>query len=80
VLHSDGEGTSKLKKKVFEFIKQFIAENGYAPTVREIADGVGTCVPSTVLTYLQILKSEGYVNYVDGKSRTIRILKELEGG
>jgi repressor LexA len=67
-----------LKEKVFKFIKQFIADNGYAPTVREISKGVGQCSPSTVLSYLQALRLEGCIDYKCQKPRTIRILKELE--
>jgi SOS-response transcriptional repressor LexA len=70
-------GWSRLKEKVFKFIKQFIADNGYAPTVREIAKGI-KCVHSTVSCYLQVLKLEGYIDYKYHMPRTIVILKELE--
>jgi len=65
-----------LKEKVYRFIKQFIAENGYAPTVREIAKGVG-CVPSTVHHYLQALRYEGCIDYKPQMPRIIVILKEV---
>lgn len=67
-----------MKEKVYRFIKQFIMENNYAPTMREIAEGIG-CVPSTVHCHLQTLRLMGVVDYKDLMPRTIRILKELEG-
>ena len=66
-----------LNKKVFTFIKKYIAKNGYAPTFREIALDVG-CVLSTVHYYLQILKQQGFIDYKDRMPRTIRILKETD--
>jgi len=68
----------QLKEKVFRFIKQFIAKNRYAPTVKEIRDGTGIKSTSTAFDYLQILQRGGYIKYQTGKSRTIVILKELE--
>ena len=66
-----------MKEKVFKFIRKFIAENGYAPTFREIALDVG-CVLSSAHYYLQILKQQGFIDYKDRMPRTIRILKETD--
>lgn len=68
-----------MKEKVFRFIKQFITENGFSPTIREICKGTGIKSASTVFGYLQKLECEGYIKYQAFKSRTIVILKELEG-
>lgn len=65
-----------MKEKLLKFIKQFITENGYAPTVREIASGVGECAPSTVLSSLQALRLEGYIEYKDRMPRTIVVLEK----
>ena len=65
--------TSK-QKETYDFIKKYIENNGYSPSVREIScifdKSVGTVHPM-----LKKLKSKGYIDYVSGKARTIKILK-----
>lgn len=65
-----------MKNKMLKFIGQFIAKNGYAPTFREIAKGVGLSSTSTVTYHLCVLRNEGYINYKDSKQRTIVVLEK----
>lgn len=60
---------------IYNIIKEFINENGYAPTVREIGKLAGLNSPATVFQHLKKLKVKGYIDYIEEKSRTIRILK-----
>lgn len=63
------------QKKVFNVIKDFIKENGYAPTCREIAKIVGIKSAGDVTKYLRRLRESGYITYKDGGGRTIIILE-----
>lgn len=60
---------------VFRFIKKFIANNGYAPTVREISEGVGLST-SVVHKYTRQLRDKGIITYIDKSARTIKILED----
>ena len=62
------------QQKIYDFIKKFIAENQYAPTMREIAKGVGLKSPSTVHGHLDRMKDKGYVDFVKTSPRTLRIV------
>lgn len=61
--------------KLYNTIKNFIDENGYAPTIREL--NKITHIKSTATTHSKLvqLKKKGYISYIVGKSRTIRLLK-----
>jgi repressor LexA len=61
--------------EVLSAIKEFIKENGFAPTVREIGEIVGLSSPSSVLDNLRKLKEKGYITYIEKKSRTIKVVK-----
>lgn len=61
--------------KLYLAIKDFIKENGYAPTIRELNVITNTKSTCTVYTKLVQLKKKGYITYVENKSRTIKILK-----
>ena len=57
--------------KVLTFIKKFIVENGYPPSVREIGAGLGLSSPATVHTHLTKLEKAGCIRKTDSKFRTI---------
>ena len=41
------------------YINQYISDHGIAPTLREIADGLGLSSPGSVHRHVTILKQEG---------------------
>ncbi|MDD2786295.1 MAG: transcriptional repressor LexA [Patescibacteria group bacterium] len=49
------------QKEVLDYIIQFINDRGYAPSFREIADGLDLASPSTVHVHIQALRSRGFL-------------------
>lgn len=49
------------QKEVLDYIIQFINDRGYAPSFREIADGLALASPSTVHVHIQALRSRGFL-------------------
>lgn len=62
------------QSQIFEYIKKFILENHYPPTVREIAKGVELKSSSTVHSHLTQLKQKGYIIWRQENPRTIVIV------
>lgn len=61
-----------LKQQViYDYLLKFTAENGYPPSVREIAAAVGLKSPSTVHFHLKALEEAGAINRGTGKTRAI---------
>ena len=52
---------SPKQKEVLDFIIQFLNDRGYAPSFREIADGLNLASPSTVHVHIQALRSRGFI-------------------
>lgn len=63
------------QEQVYEIIKQFIDQNGYSPSIREIMKLMGLSSPATIHSHLCKLKEKGYITYVPDTNRTIRIIK-----
>lgn len=58
-------GTDRLTKKQAEalrFVREFVAAHEYAPSYREIADGLGVSSPATVFEHIHALKRKGYLD------------------
>jgi repressor LexA len=64
------------ERAVLEFLVQFQAKNGYAPTLREIAQATGHKSVSTIYVLIRSLVDKGYVQKVDGNSRVLKVKDE----
>lgn len=71
-----GDKMTEKQREILEIIKDFIVENGYPPTVREIGKIANLSSTSTVFVHLMNLEKGGYISMLKGKSRTIRIIKD----
>ena len=60
--------------EVLSYIKEYMDKNSYAPTVREVADGVGFKSPSSAAKYLDALEDSGYIRRRPESPRTIEIV------
>lgn len=69
---------SAKQARIYEFILSFTNENGYPPSVREIAEAVGLKSPSTVHFHLKSLEEAGVITRGAGKTRAITAVHPVE--
>jgi repressor LexA len=62
------------QKKVFIFLKNYLREKGFPPTLREIASHFGLKGPKAPQKTIAILERKGYLRRIPGGSRAIEIL------
>lgn len=65
---------SEKQQRIIDFIHRFLTENGYPPTVRDIADECRISSTSVVVYHLNILEKEGYLRRRPEVSRGIELL------
>ena len=65
--------TSNKREEILQFLTKFVAENGYAPSVREICQAVGLQSTATVHYHLNALRDAGLISMDDMKKRTISL-------
>ncbi len=68
------DGLTRRQKDVFDYLKRYISDNGYAPCVRDICDALDLKSTSTAHAHLTKLESKGYISRDPAKPRTIMIL------
>ena len=68
------EKLTERQNDILNAIKKFEAENGYPPTVREIASMVNLSSPATIHTHLTNLVNKGYLKKGSNKNRTLELL------
>jgi len=70
---------SARQKDILKFIGQFVEENGYPPTIREIGRAANISSTSVVYYNLNILQAKGYIQRNREISRGVRLLdKNME--
>ena len=68
------ETLTRKQENVLKVIKQFIAEKGYPPTVREIGNTIGLSSSATTQFHICKLAEKGYIRKDNTKNRTIELL------
>jgi repressor LexA len=66
------------KQKILDCIAHTVAERGYPPSVREIADAVGLASTSAVHHHLLALEREGLLERGSHSSRALRLTEQGE--
>ncbi len=68
---------TKKQSEILSFIKESIADQGYAPSYREIAEHFGLSSPATVHGHIQSLVEKGLARIGDdGEARSIELIEE----
>lgn len=64
--------------EVLEFLRGALREQGYVPSIREIASALGLQSTSTIHHHLTGLAERGLIRWEKGKNRAIQLLDEPE--
>jgi repressor LexA len=65
---------TKRQQEIFEYVKRYVGEHGYPPTVRDIGKAIGLTSSSTVHAHLANLEKLGLLRRDPTKPRAIEVL------
>jgi len=69
-----GSELTERQRDLLDFLKGFVREKGFPPTLREMASHFGLKGPRGPQKTLNILERKGYIRKIPGESRAIEIL------
>lgn len=72
--------TSDKAEQILEYVNQFVRENGYCPSVREIGAAVGLRSTASVSYHLRQLREKGFLAPAEGKGRKRAIVTAARPG
>lgn len=67
-------GYSQTRERIFSFIRDFIDDRGYAPTVRDILRGCRLSSTAVVQHHLNVLEREGHIQRDPSVFRSIKLI------
>lgn len=69
---------SRRQQDVYDFVRLYIENNGYGPSIREIANNLMMASVSTAHTHVEKLILKGYLSNKSGGPRTLTLTKKGE--
>lgn len=72
--------TTDKQERILDFLNEFIEDNGYPPSVREICAAVGLKSTATVSYHLSELKKQGRIQGDSNKRRAISLPESQRAG
>jgi repressor LexA len=69
-----GQMVSDRQRAILEYLREYIEQHGYPPTVREIGEAVGLRSPSTVHAHLAQLERAGLLRRDPTKPRALELI------
>jgi repressor LexA len=70
------ENLTPRQQQVLDYIAEHIESHGYPPTLREIAQHLGTSGTVSAIHHLEALERKGYLRRESGSSRSIFLVRE----
>ena len=61
---------------IFNYIKEFIAENGYSPIAKEIQEEFGYASQNAAIEHLLLIEKKRYIRRTPKIARSIVVLQE----
>lgn len=71
--------SSTKREEILEFLNDFLADHGYAPSIREIMQAVGLKSTASVQYHLEALNRSGAINMEGSKKRAISLPAGVKG-
>ena len=74
------ETLTPAQQELFDWLIEYIRTTQHAPSIRQMMKAMNLKSPAPVQSRLERLRNKGYIDWIDGKARTLRILHQPEKG
>ena len=71
---------TRRQREILDYLKEFIDERGYAPSLEEIGTRFGLSSLATVHKHLMNLQEKGFIRRSWNRSRSVELVQTLAGG
>ncbi|MGF1481765.1 MAG: transcriptional repressor LexA [Cyanophyceae cyanobacterium] len=74
------ESLTAAQRELYEWLVDYINTTKHAPSIRQMMRAMNLKSPAPIQSRLERLRSKGYIDWSEGKARTIRILESESRG
>jgi repressor LexA len=74
------DGLTQAQQELYDWLVEYIKTTQHAPSIRQMMRAMGLRSPAPIQSRLERLRNKGYIDWTQGKARTLRILRQpLQG-
>ncbi|MBF2000537.1 MAG: repressor LexA [Synechococcales cyanobacterium C42_A2020_086] len=66
---------TEVQQQLFDWLVDYIKQNQHSPSIRQMMRAMGLKSPAPIQSRLEHLRAKGYIDWTEGRARTIRILR-----
>jgi repressor LexA len=74
------ERLTRPQQELYEWLTEYIRAHQYSPSIRQMMEAMELKSPAPVQSRLEHLRNKGYIEWKEGKARTIRVLHHINQG
>ena len=74
------ESLTPAQQELYDWLVEYIRDTQHAPSIRQMMVAMNLRSPAPVQSRLERLRNKGYIDWTDGKARTLRILHQPDKG
>ncbi|MDJ0618695.1 MAG: transcriptional repressor LexA [Calothrix sp. MO_192.B10] len=74
------ERLTEAQQELYDWLREYIRSRQHSPSIRQMMEAMQLKSPAPIQSRLEHLRNKGYIEWSEGKARTIRILKSLKPG
>ncbi|TAE57040.1 MAG: repressor LexA [Nostocales cyanobacterium] len=74
------ERLTEVQQELYEWLVEYIRINQHSPSIRQMMQAMNLRSPAPIQSRLEHLRNKGYIEWDEGKARTIRILRPTKYG
>ncbi len=71
---------TKAQQELYDWLVDYIRDNQHAPSIRQMMQAMNLKSPAPIQSRLEHLRNKGFIEWAEGKARTIKILKFAASG
>jgi repressor LexA len=74
------ERLTEPQQELYEWLAEYIRIHQHSPSIRQMMQGMNLKSPAPIQSRLEHLRTKGYIEWHEGKARTIRVLRSPKAG
>ncbi|MEB3212432.1 MAG: transcriptional repressor LexA [Leptolyngbyaceae bacterium] len=68
------------QKELYDWLVEYIREHQHSPSIRQMMRAMDLKSPAPIQSRLEHLRNKGYIDWTEGRARTIRLLESVHQG
>ena len=74
------EPLTKAQRELYDWLVNYIQTSQHSPSIRQMMEAMNLRSPAPIQSRLERLRNKGYIEWTQGKARTLRIVRRETGG